>query len=119
MKLENIEKLIKKFITKDIIQQGNIRHCVDIFNIRLIPGVKFKSIGYIHLTTAVGHTRYGEWTKFNIEIKDGATKQAVMNAIKEYVEYFQSRTKCSEAESASFAAYYSTPKHQGNPIYLD
>jgi len=119
MKLENIEKLIKKFITKETIQQGNIRHCVDIFHVDLIPGVKFKNIGYIHLTTAIGHTRYGEWTKFNIKIKDGATRKEVMNSIKEYVEYFYSRTKRSENEAASFAAYYSTPRHQGNPIYLD
>jgi len=119
MKLENIEKLINKFVTKEIIQRGNIRHDVDIFRIELVNGVKFKSVGYIHLTTSIGHCRYGTWTKFNIKIQDGSTKKQVMNSIKEYVEYFHTCARTSEAQARSFAEFYSTPRHQGNPIYLD
>ena len=74
----------------------------------------------IHLTTNIGFSRYGQWKKFDIVIRDGATKNEVMNSISDYVKYFHECSRTLDAYSSGFAEHINrTGGHNGNPVFMD
>ena len=70
-KLENIQKLVRKFVPKQEIWNSNINGDFDFFNVDIKTNEKGKQ--YLHLTTSVGFRRYGHWKKFNIVIPNSCS----------------------------------------------
>jgi len=118
MKLENIQKLVRKFVPKQEIWNSNINGDFDFFNVDIKTNEKGKQ--YLHLTTSVGFRRYGHWKKFNIVIPNNSTKKDVLMKIQDYVEYYNTRAKVPESYAKGFLEHIkATGGHAGNPVYMD
>jgi len=118
MKLENIQKLVRKFAPKQKIWNSNINGDFDFFNVDIKTNDKGKQ--YLHVTSSIGFARYGEWKKFDIIIPNNSTKKYVLENIESYIAYYNTRAKVPEAYANGFAAHIkATGGHSGNPVYMD
>ena len=72
------------------------------------------------LTTYAGHSFYGEWTKFNIELRVPISKTDVNKRIKKYKEYQDKMSGRLQAYGKGLADYVkATGGHKGNPVWMD
>ena len=121
MNLQSIEKLVRKLVPQECIWNSNIVGDNDYFKVMLITKENSElNKAYLHLTTSVGFRRYGTWTKFNIKLFNGMTKDEVMLRVSSYVEYYNKRAKVPENYTKGLMEHIkATGGHSGNPVWMD
>ncbi len=113
MNSQEIKSTIREFIPKKEIWRSNMAGDYDFFKIK----VKDNSV---FLETAIGHSRYGKWKNFNIELKEGVSREVLLSTIAPVVDYYEECLGSKNAYANGFANYIEkTGGHKGNPVYMD
>ncbi len=74
----------------------------------------------INLSTQAGHSFYGEWTKYDIDLKVPITKDEVEKRMKKFVEYKEQMQGRHSKYGKGLADWVrSTGGHHGNPVWMD
>lgn len=118
LSIEEIKEYVRSLCPKESIWRSNISGDNDYFNVEIVYDDYDDQV--VRCTTSVGHARYGEWTKFKIDLDEWLTKSQIQDSLKEYIEYYNKCAKVPEAYASGLAAHIkATGGHKGNPVWMD